>query len=389
HFSLPSHTESAFTASSGFKNWKNAIFKDGVLAAHSQTEHNRDAESIIGNINKEYNKKFKYNWDYIKTLDEVLLYTATENIGQRGHNETIKSDRKGNFLGILELIAKHNPNIMKKINAVGNAKYTSVDIQNEILSCLAEMLRTSIIKAVKKSEMFSILPDEAKTIAKKSRFLLYVLEYKSNLVGQSYDGATVMSGKHRGVQTRVKQLYVFMSGSVVHQNWLQIQGEMYPGAPRELQWLSNTWWACTYLACRNLVDRLPAVVQVLEDIGTLKKLFGDAKFLSDMFQSSYLDLAKAVYIVKAFICTFKNYGNEQVFDDFWTTVLGIAEQCNFRTETVPRHKKKLSSKLQATSVISTVESQAALNSKECFRAGIFYQVLDMMLNELRTRFSEQ
>lgn len=39
--------------------------------------------------------------------------------------------------------------------------------------------------------------------------------------------------------------------------------------------------------------------------------------------------------------------------------------------------------------MSTVGSQAALNSKEFFRAGIFYQVLDMMLNELRTRFSEQ
>ncbi len=34
----------------------------------------------------------------------------------------------------------------------------------------------------------------------------YGLEYKSNLVGQSYDGAAVMSGKHRGVQTRIKQL---------------------------------------------------------------------------------------------------------------------------------------------------------------------------------------
>ncbi|KPP63112.1 hypothetical protein Z043_118657, partial [Scleropages formosus] len=34
---------------------------------------------------------------------------------------------------------------------------------------------------------------------------------------------------------------------------------IYPGAPRELQRWSDTWWACRYLACRNLVDRLPAV----------------------------------------------------------------------------------------------------------------------------------
>lgn len=159
------------------------------------------------------------------------------------------------------------------------------------------MVRTSIIKEVKKSEVFSILADEAKDLsfeqisfvvryyyngAINESFLQfehaerldaealaqkiidtperYGLEYKSNLVGQSYDGSAVMSGKHRGVQTCIKQLakqafyvhcnahclnlvlvdtvkaipeancffsllqklYVFMSGSVVHQKWLQI-----------------------------------------------------------------------------------------------------------------------------------------------------------------------
>ncbi|KAJ4939342.1 hypothetical protein JOQ06_028791, partial [Pogonophryne albipinna] len=33
----------------------------------------------------------------------------------------------------------------------------------------------------------------------------YGLEYKSNLVGQAYDGASVMSGKHSGIQARIKE----------------------------------------------------------------------------------------------------------------------------------------------------------------------------------------
>lgn len=202
-----------------------------------------------------------------------------------------------------------------------------------------------------------------------------------------------------------------MSGSVVHQKWLQIQGEMYPGAARELQRLSGTWWSCRYLAYRNLMDRLPAVVRVLEEIAgeqtgersvesqgllfqtdrefiaflaTFKKLLGDVKFLSDMLQSSCLNLAKAVDLVEALIYTFENYRNKKAFDDVWTTVLSIAEQCNICTEIISKRKRKLSSKLEATCVMSTVGSQAALNSKEFFRTGIFYQVLDMMLNELRT-----
>jgi len=34
----------------------------------------------------------------------------------------------------------------------------------------------------------------------------YGLEYKSNLVGQSYDRAAVMSGKHSGVQAQIKEV---------------------------------------------------------------------------------------------------------------------------------------------------------------------------------------
>lgn len=33
----------------------------------------------------------------------------------------------------------------------------------------------------------------------------YGLNYKNNLVGQAYDGAAVMSGKHSGVQARIKE----------------------------------------------------------------------------------------------------------------------------------------------------------------------------------------
>ncbi len=81
----------------------------------------------------------------------------------------------------------------------------------------------------------------------------YGLGYRSNLVGQAYDGASVMSGKHSGVQSRIKEvvkqafyvhcnahclnlvlvehcfftvlqrLYSFMSGSYVHNKWLNIQ----------------------------------------------------------------------------------------------------------------------------------------------------------------------
>ena len=57
-----------------------------------------------------------------------------------------------------------------------------------------------------------------------------------------------------------------MSGSFVHEKWLSVQRHMYKDTPRELQRLSGTRWVCRYHACKNLMDRLPAVLRVLHEI---------------------------------------------------------------------------------------------------------------------------
>ena len=104
------------------------------------------------------------------------------------------------------------------------------------------MVRTSIICEVAQSEAFSVMVDETKDISKKEQmsfviryyyngsicesFLTfeaaerqdatallqkivqilqkYGLDYRNHLVGQAYDGASVMSGKDTGVQARIK-----------------------------------------------------------------------------------------------------------------------------------------------------------------------------------------
>lgn len=58
-------------------------------------------------------------------------------------------------------------------------------------------------------------------------------------------------------------LYVFMSGSYVQQKWVEVQRfrrcmRASPG--------NFSISACRQSACRNLMDRLPAVIRVLEDI---------------------------------------------------------------------------------------------------------------------------
>ncbi|XP_048066986.1 uncharacterized protein LOC125280469 isoform X2 [Megalobrama amblycephala] len=252
HFSLPSSGDSVFTSEEGFKHWKKATFKDRGLLGHAKSKAHTSAmlawaeyekstastSSLSASLNAEYNKLVKENREYIKVVGETLLLTATQNIAQRAHKES-EGENKGNFLAIMELLAKHNPTVKRKMTSQRNATYVGHDTQNEIIDCLAEMVRTSVTSEVSQSEAFSILVDETKDLSKKEQLSFVIryyyngsvcesflafeaaqrldaaalsqkiiqilqkhgLHYKNHLVGQAYDGASVMSGKHRCAST--------------------------------------------------------------------------------------------------------------------------------------------------------------------------------------------
>lgn len=63
-------------------------------------------------------------------------------------------------------------------------------------------------------------------------------------------------------------------------------------------------------------------------------MLGDAKCLSDMLQSSTLDLARAVDLVGALTDTFQDYRTENYFDELWKEVEEVAEQCKIGVQTI-------------------------------------------------------
>lgn len=96
------------------------MYKDGGFKVHEKSEGHVNAMfawgehkkaivtdcSIHDALNEVYNKKVQENRKYIKTVAEVLLLTATQNIAQRGHHETEEADNRRKFLESLEMIAK-------------------------------------------------------------------------------------------------------------------------------------------------------------------------------------------------------------------------------------------------------------------------------------------
>ncbi|XP_066361458.1 uncharacterized protein [Miscanthus floridulus] len=92
---------------------------------------------------------------------------------QRGRDETPQSKNRGNFIEMLKLLAEFNPKIANVIleNAPKYCKYTSPDIQKEILSIFAMKVRKHIREEIGDAK-FYILMDETCDVAKREQMAL-------------------------------------------------------------------------------------------------------------------------------------------------------------------------------------------------------------------------
>ena len=251
-----SKCEQSFTLV-GFKDWKHATGKGGVLSKHdSSCAHRKSVLSwnqykINSHRKTSLSDRFgisragqvTQNRHYIRTLGEIILSCSHQEIALRGHREGEDSMNRGNFLEILNLVAIHDPVINERLkNGPRNAKYTSPDIQNTLINVMARTVQESICSSVRKAGAYTILADETKDCSKVEQlaivvryvdveavklfehFLTYVeataLDASSLsafildalrknqldpecIVSQGYDGASVMSGRCAGVQQKI------------------------------------------------------------------------------------------------------------------------------------------------------------------------------------------
>ncbi len=244
----------------GFKNWKHATGKRGSLLLHDTCSSHRqaivawdmyNATTVSGTVSDQLGnaraEQVASNRHYIKTIAEVILLCARQDISLRGHREAMDSTNRGNFLEMLSLVAKHDDSVQQHIkNNPRNATYTSPDIQNALLNVMGTIVRNEITSSVRDATYFSIMADETKDLSKQEqlaivvryvdirsctiyeRFVTYLhaksldasslssyilsvieenrLDIKGGLVSQCYDGASVMSGKYTGVQQRIRDV---------------------------------------------------------------------------------------------------------------------------------------------------------------------------------------
>ena len=241
----------------GFKDWKHATGKDRILKGHENSHGHKQAvvawkefkkmdSSIVDTLGGARKEQVQKNCHYLKTLCEIILLCSNQEIALRGHRENDASTDKGNFIEILNLVAKRDEVVSSRLSHLPrNAIYTSPKVQNDLLHIMAGIVRKEIALAVQNAGVFSILADESKDISKQEqlvivlryvdkticnvfeRFLTFVKAESLNaeslsdyiirtlrdynldpalIVSQGYDGASVMSGSCSGVQQRIKMI---------------------------------------------------------------------------------------------------------------------------------------------------------------------------------------
>ena len=340
-----------------FDNWK----KIERLTKHHKSENHQTAmakwidsrankkknTSILSKLQESHKQYVKENRDYFKVIIECLMFTAQQNIAQRGHDEqrdslSNSSDvNRGNFLELIHLRCKDIAWLKDKLESQlqKHAQWTSPVIQNELLQIIADLIRERITNDVRTSGWYGIILDETSDISrseqvslclsfalngtKKEAFIgfystkstegevLYELVKSAitelnldlkNIVGKAFDGAANMNGVHKGLSTRMEEcsplgIYVHCYGHVLN---LALQDTMTQIEP-----------------LRNALGTIQALYNFLEASPKRHALFSDTevqgedlkltlKSLSTTRWSCRWEAAKAVHgqmerIVKALL----------------------------------------------------------------------------------------
>lgn len=106
----------------------------------------------------------------MQRITEVIVLCAKQNIPLRGH-----TSENSNFNVILNAFAKNDEILSEHLaSAHYNAKYTSPDVQNELIGICAEQVKEKITSSCRNCPFFEIIVDEATDKSTKEQLSLCV-----------------------------------------------------------------------------------------------------------------------------------------------------------------------------------------------------------------------
>lgn len=240
----------------GFSNWKKGEeyicshenSKDHLKCMMEFLTYSSKNSCIDKNLRVALANDVQYWHKVLRRVLAVVRFLSERGLPFRGSNEVIGSPNNGNFLGIIELIAEFDPFLSEHIKKYANqgrgtVSYLSKTIFEEFIEAMAKKVLQHIVQEIKNAKYWGLVLDSTPDLSHvdqlscvfryfynnqvQERFLCF-LEIKShkgqsmcdnvlNLLkeheikiedcrAQTYDNASNMSGKYKGLQACIREV---------------------------------------------------------------------------------------------------------------------------------------------------------------------------------------
>ena len=166
----------------GINNWKKALEK---FKAHQQSNCHRTAidyeinipqcSNVLELTNNQIRNTMETNRCYLLKIVENLQYFCRQ--GQPVQGST---NKESSFYQLLKLRGKDDPALIKWMEKESGDKYTSHDIQNEMIERMAHQMLRDLVNDIG-SNFFSIIADECTDISNKEQLSICLRWVDENL----------------------------------------------------------------------------------------------------------------------------------------------------------------------------------------------------------------
>jgi hypothetical protein len=195
---------------------------------------------------QDFNESVSKNRYILNKIIDCVKFCGVFELALRGHDESDMSNNPGIFRGLIDFVSELDSIFKEHMEKSTVFKGKSKTIQNQILDSMLAVIQTHIIQEIDQTNFVAIQVDETTDSSNKTQMififryalhgivyerfwkfvnppgttaqhltdaikeelkLLKINEAPHKLIGQSYDGASVMSGKLGGVQIKIKETY--------------------------------------------------------------------------------------------------------------------------------------------------------------------------------------
>ena len=174
--------------SDDFCDWKHVQHKTSATRLKSLISFN-NMKKQSGRTDLELEKQIKNSAQYwcriLKRIINVIMFLGERGLAIRGSSETLGSPDNGNFLGIIELLAKYDPFLKEHIEKYGNCgsgnvNYLSFTIYEKLIEEFGSAVHKEITRRLKIARIYSVSLDGTKDRGHRNQLTIILGWGKSN-----------------------------------------------------------------------------------------------------------------------------------------------------------------------------------------------------------------